>query len=191
MSVPAPEVAAPKACPPTCKANHFCKVCDKQIPHPGKFCKECKSYQDWRAPLSGIQAPLALLAALISVITSAVTLVSWTAYHNSHTSAVVVSDTTSGILLYVWNTGRNPSAIVECTLTYAGAKTETFPVEVEKETALIPREGHSFVKIAVPKPTKRPVTSATVFLRVQESNGQRDLPVLRLSNDFIILLGSY
>lgn len=172
---------------PNCKKKHICKVCRKEIAHPGKFCFECKSYQDWRLSISGAQIPLALLTALISVVTSAITALSWSCYHQSHTSAMVISGTTAGISLYVWNTGRNPSVVTTCTLRYTGASNEDIPIELDPKTALIPAEGQSIIPLnEIPKPHEAAVQAATLLLKVQESDGdQRDLPPLKLSDAFL------
>ncbi len=169
-------------------AKLICKVCDKELLPSGKFCNECKSLQNWRRHFSGLQVHLALLTAIISVITSAITAGSWACYHHSHTSATVISDATAGISVYVWNVGRNPSVVLTCTLRYSGASDEDIELELDRQTTLIPAEGHSIVPlIKIPKP-KNPaaVRAATLILRVQESNGHpKDLQPLPLSKNFV------
>jgi hypothetical protein len=180
------------ATPPVSRKKTICKVCEHEILPPGKnFCNDCKSFQDWRWPLTGAQIPLTLLTALISVITSAITAGSWACYHQSHTSATVMSDATAGISVYVWNTGRNPSAVLTCTLRYMGSKNEDIPIaDLKPEILLIPAAGHSIIPITpVPMPHDRAVKAAALLLTVQESNGcKKDLPALPLSDKFIIQL---
>ncbi|HEV2720522.1 MAG TPA: hypothetical protein VG323_10930 [Thermoanaerobaculia bacterium] len=166
--------------------KRICKVCG-QLP-PGKFCNECKFYQDWRRGLSGLQIPLTMLTLTISVLTSLITAGTWSCYHHSKTSATLISAATAGISVYVWNTGRNPSVVLKCTLRYSGASNEEFNLDFKPETGLIPAEGHSIIPL-VPIAPKNPaaVKAAILILTVQESSGHaKDLPSLPLSNNFVI-----
>ena len=58
--------------PPAANDMKACKVCAEEIKKAARICIKCNSYQDWRANLSVSNTVLALLVALISVLTAAV-----------------------------------------------------------------------------------------------------------------------
>ncbi len=180
---------------PQCKFTQdskTCKICQKAMPKKADYCNECKSYQDWRRHIPGSQVTLSLLIALVAVLTPAVTVVNWILDYPSHTSAALVTADAGKIVLIVWNTGRKPSAVTRCQLLYSGVGIQDVPelAATSRVTPLIPAGGQSVIELAVPPPKAKTVTlsnkeSANVLIDVQESNGDRRLPPVRLPPDFI------
>jgi hypothetical protein len=56
------------------RGGPLCRDCRQPLPPRAKVCLACKAYQDWRRYLSTGQANLALVIALISVLTTAGTI---------------------------------------------------------------------------------------------------------------------
>ena len=90
-----------------------CSQCRLEIPENAKFCTHCQSYQDWRRHFSVSSTVLALLTALVSVVS--VTLPGF--MHIFHTPASSMSDpivTIEGttIRVLVMNSGDAPGVFV-------------------------------------------------------------------------------
>lgn len=168
-----------------------CQVCREPIPYDAGFCNNCKSYQDWRRYIPGSQVPLALLTALIAIITPAITAVSWLRHYQSNTSAVFVSAGPDKILVYVWNTGRNPSAVLKTRLLYTGAPLQDADLDPATwAQALIKQNGHSILDLTIREPRMKPAVSqckcasARVVVDVQESDGSRSTHEIPLPGNF-------
>ncbi len=58
-----------KECKAPQKADE-CRVCGAVIPRYAKVCNTCKSYQDWRRRIPGDQVALALLVAILSLLST-------------------------------------------------------------------------------------------------------------------------
>src|SRR5438309_183376 len=56
------------------KAGRLCIDCRQVLPSKAKVCPSCKAFQDWRRYIAIGQTNLALLVALISVVTTFVTI---------------------------------------------------------------------------------------------------------------------
>lgn len=89
-----------------------CKQCSEPIPAGAKLCRHCHSHQDWRRHLNISSTVLALLVALVSVLSAGVpVLVSALgspASRLSLSNAVVSNET---LFLVATNTGERPAAI--------------------------------------------------------------------------------
>ncbi len=182
MSDGTSEKIDPKICP-VCKEKHLCMTCSKPLEHDAKkFCLECKSYQDWRGHLTGLQIPLAMLTAIISVIGSGYTLWTW-AHRESHTSAAAISASTENISMYAWNNGQYPSVVLQGKLRYTEDKTQDAPVEIKSTT--IPPNSVSIIEVKPPPPTFKPVGSSKVILTVRESNDNVWEIEVPLDDDFV------
>lgn len=89
-----------------------CRQCAIPIPVAAKLCKECGSFQDWRGHLSFSNSILALLVALISVISISISNIS--PLFSSENSEVVLSNAMirgDTLLVVATNTGTRPGIV--------------------------------------------------------------------------------
>lgn len=184
--------APPEAADKPAQKEQPCNVCGKPIPVGIGFCNNCKSYQDWRRHIPGSQVPLTLLTTLIAVITPAIAVMSWVLHYDSATSAVFVSASRDKILVYVWNTGRNPSAVLKTRLLYTGASLQDADLDAATwAQLLIEPNGHSILDLTIQEPRMKPpvyeckCASARVEVDVQESDGSRSRHEIPLPADFV------
>jgi len=163
-----------------------CRVCQRAIPENATFCNDCKSYQGsvlrW-IPRSLIG--LSLITTLVAVINPAVTAFDWYRHYDSKTSAnLFMPPDLNKISLYVWNSGRNPSAVLHCRLHYTDSEDDDLElVPFDAKQVLIGANAQSVLDLKVPKVEKQPFAKgpAKVLVEIQESNGNlnkftRDLP---------------
>lgn len=99
-------------------ADVTCRQCRCEIPAGAKLCSHCSSYQDWRGYLPISSTVLALLVALISVV-SATLPAAVAALHHPNSAVKIASPVINGddIYLVVSNTGDRPAAISSALLT--------------------------------------------------------------------------
>jgi predicted nucleic acid-binding Zn ribbon protein len=98
----------------SCKATQYkrqCVSCGYFIPFGAVQCKECKSYQGWRRHFGFSTTVLALLVALISVLTPLLRAAIEFATHDSETSIAFQGETIDEIRISAMNTGRSPSLL--------------------------------------------------------------------------------
>lgn len=154
-----------------------CKVCGEKIPYEAGFCNQCKSYQDWRRFIGGAQVPLALFVALIAIISPTITAVNWLLHYHSKTSVIVIDADRNNVLLYLWNTGRNPSAVVSTRVLYSCAPLQDDDLlPMIPDNQLIKGNGQAYLELAVQDPKRKNVSpcksqSARIQVTIQESNG--------------------
>jgi hypothetical protein len=115
------DVLLPKAT--LCKLckNHVngppCAICQVPIWPNSKRCNTCGTYQNRllrKLPFS--QVVLALLIALLAVISPAITALLYAYNYYSHIAFTVAGADNNRIYIKVWNTGRQPSVVTDCTL---------------------------------------------------------------------------
>lgn len=98
----------------SCKTPQFkkqCVSCGYFIPFRAVQCKECKSYQGWRKHFGLSTTVLALLVALISVLTPLLRAAIEFATRHSETSIAFQGETIDEIRISAMNTGRSPSLL--------------------------------------------------------------------------------
>jgi hypothetical protein len=95
----------------------FCKQCKQPIPVSARLCVHCKSYQDWRGYLSVSSTVLALLVALISVLTAAVPVVT-KALRSDVSNTIASEPIFDGVdaRIVISNLGEDPSVIRQALL---------------------------------------------------------------------------
>lgn len=99
--------------PPTGTSDmKACKVCAEPIKKAARICTHCNSYQDWRIGLSMSNTVLALLVALIAVVTAAVPVFkeAFTPKNSSLAIAFQVANT-KALTVLVTNTGIRPGTV--------------------------------------------------------------------------------
>jgi hypothetical protein len=103
----------PERCP-----QKMCVACGSLMPSIAKKCTVCSSFQDWRRYLPFDATILALLTALVSVLsTSFPNFVRWVEGKHSETNINWGhDDTTGGLFLLVANDGERPASIIEVSL---------------------------------------------------------------------------
>jgi predicted nucleic acid-binding Zn ribbon protein len=110
-----------------------CCVCKEPIPDDAKYCNACKSFQSrWRYVSLG-QATLALVTALLAVLSAVLPQVRDFLNRNSDTSFVVASCTRDVVLLSVANTGRSASVLQRFAMSFGDLPLETVPLRVVPE----------------------------------------------------------
>src|SRR4051794_18930489 len=109
---PEMRAAGAGAVPGTDVSVRQCRTCCETIPLGARKCKYCLSYQGWRGWLSISNTSLALLVALISVITTAVPVVTNIAEQPREGITVSMLGTeASNNILSVSNAGTAPGII--------------------------------------------------------------------------------
>lgn len=90
-----------------------CRHCKHPIPRDARICSICNSYQDWRGSLPITSTALAVLTALISVISIAVPS-AIKAFHHSQSAAYLTMPTFDGTALHIIavNKGDAPAALI-------------------------------------------------------------------------------
>jgi hypothetical protein len=88
-----------------------CKVCRARIPEDAGRCNTCTSLQDWRRHLPFSQTVLALLVALLAVLSTALPHILNLFNRHSDTSFVVIASSRQNIALSIANTGRSASVL--------------------------------------------------------------------------------
>jgi hypothetical protein len=159
-----------------------CKVCKRRIPNDADYCNECNSNQKFRFVPRSLLA-LSLLTTFIAVVTPAIAAWNWLEHADSHTSARLINAYGTNISVYLWNTGRNPSAVIDVHLRYFGVglrDTELIPAV--PLTRLIEANGHSIVDLTVLQPKSNQLSRlqnahARLCIAIQESDGKQDLSV--------------
>ena len=111
------EPGTPEAAP-TAGALVPCAQCGLSIPEAARLCHHCKSHQDWRGYLSLSSAVLALLVALVSVLSSALPIMV-TAIKGEDSRLVfsLPAIRENGILLVASNLGTRPAVIESAGMT--------------------------------------------------------------------------
>jgi hypothetical protein len=110
-----------------CQSLQFttqCVVCQEYIPFNADYCNECKSYQDerrvWGRYFGVSQAMLALIVALITVLTPLLRATIDFLNRDSNTKIVFQSATLDEIMIVAMNTGLRPSSLRRSWLEPAG-----------------------------------------------------------------------
>jgi len=180
---------------PVCKLpadTEPCGVCRKPIPKGADYCNDCKTYQ--KLPfIPRSMLGLSLVTTLIAVITPAITAWNWVTNYDSHTRAVVVRAHRAEIAVYLWNTGRNPSAVLDVGLHYSGVPLQDVAmVPAVALTRLIKPNDTSTIILSLPEPMPKqgapPRTrnaSANLSIVVQESDGEQRTIMAPLQPKFI------
>lgn len=89
-----------------------CTQCAALIPETAHLCRHCSTYQDWRGALHVSQTTLALLVALITVITAAVPPIANLIWGNrSNLSAAFWQIESSEVVITVSNSGDRPGFV--------------------------------------------------------------------------------
>jgi hypothetical protein len=88
-----------------------CAVCGANMPYRASYCNACKSYQNWRRHIGVSQTTLALLVALISMVTPMLKEISDFARRDSNTTVAFQSATEKEITVNVLNTGKSRSLL--------------------------------------------------------------------------------
>ena len=92
--------------------KRLCEVCGKNLPFKAKQCIECKSYQGGLRQYFGMsQTVLALVVALLSVLTPLLKQIADYANRHSATTIAFQSTTDQEITINVMNTGRARSVL--------------------------------------------------------------------------------
>lgn len=109
-------------------SKKLCVICGEKIPAPAIKCTHCESFQDWRRYVSFSTTVLALLTALVSVISAS--LPGIVELFRGHDSSLAVAfqtdDREGGILLLASNSGDRPGGIAEIILRV--------PVKLQQKT---------------------------------------------------------
>jgi predicted nucleic acid-binding Zn ribbon protein len=139
-----------------------CKVCGKPIPEGVGYCNECKSYQKkYLRYLPVLQAVTPSLSALIAVITAAVLAGNWLWYYHSHTSATLIKSDPEEISVYLGNSGRSASAVIDVWLRYRNVPLQDVQLDPKDvRTRLILPNGNTIIELTLPKPKLKAVASA-------------------------------
>ena len=94
------------------EAEAFCSTCREPIHPRARKCKTCDSYQDWRRHLSMSASVLALLVALVSVLSFAIpTMAEFLKEDGSNVSIAYQGMLRGNIYFMVSNSGNRPGAI--------------------------------------------------------------------------------
>jgi hypothetical protein len=129
--------------------DHQCDACKQWLPFDAKRCNACSTYLvGWfkRIPIS--QNILALIIALVAVISPAVTVLMYVLDRPSYTRIKVSGADDKRIYVKVWNTGKQPSRLLGYHLRLGGQ----FPIpDVELDlTDKDSKEGKNVVSSASP-----------------------------------------
>ena len=110
-----------------------CPVCKKSIPHGARKCTECSSYLDWRRFLGVSQTTLALLIALISLVsTTAPTFYNWITPDYSKLHAEVRQVYREKLELFVSNQGNKIGRLISVSLGATDRSGKTYdPIVLE------------------------------------------------------------
>jgi hypothetical protein len=136
--------------PPGAENSKPCRVCGELIKKTARVCIHCNNYQDWRANISFGNTFLALLVALISVLTTAIpVIVGLFTTKNSHLEFSFQGATEDSISVLISNLGSRPGSVgsfifltippkgAVVPLTFVGAKqTAAFLIEPGKSKML-------------------------------------------------------
>jgi hypothetical protein len=101
--------------------NNRCVTCQQSLPPGAERCNGCNTYQTGllkRIPFS--QNVLALIVALVAVISPAVTALLYLFDRPSNTTIKVSGADDKGIYVKVWNTGKQPSTLLGYHLRFGG-----------------------------------------------------------------------
>jgi hypothetical protein len=129
---------------------------------------------------------LALLVALVTVVTAMIHAVFWALDRDSATSVILTKFDTDTVSLLAWNSGRRPSSVVKCTLEFGAFPYEDTELALSDNTerTMIPPTSASIngvpLKFRLPRLTRRcraRKTTAEAALRVdiEESNNRKML----------------
>jgi predicted nucleic acid-binding Zn ribbon protein len=121
----------------------FCPICRKPIPNDARKCTECDSYLDWRRFLGVGQTSLALLIALISVIsTTAPSFYEWLSADYSKLHAETRQVYREKLELFVSNQGNQIGRLVSVSLgatTQSGKMLNPITLEVAHDGQILPK----------------------------------------------------
>jgi hypothetical protein len=108
--------------PPVSENTVECSVCREPIKIGSKKCVHCDSFQDWRRNLGLSSSVLALLVALVSVVSIAAPMLKETfATRNSKVMLVFQGTTDDHVYLIASNRGTKPGGFGSATLIISGA----------------------------------------------------------------------
>lgn len=185
MSDPLETSAPVSVAHPTTKT---CKHCAAHIPLGARLCKECKSYQDWRGWLPISQTTLALVVALVSVLTAAApTVQELITEKNSRLSMNYIGTSNGEVLMATTNAGNRPGTVLEGKI-YVGITGNdsgkmTYPLQVKGERSVAPGALRTTALImTVPQPEmeadlakvkERLTFECSILASAVQFNGQR------------------
>jgi len=127
--LPAPGTRQCTAChswQPPCER---CSTCARTIPSEAEFCNECKSFQKGLRRYFNLSSTvLALIAALISVLSVLIT--QGAAVFHKHSQTVFKVTGANDILVHlkVWNNGSEPSTLLSYRLKFGELPIEAIPL---------------------------------------------------------------
>ena len=124
-----------------------CRVCAEKIEKDARKCIHCDCYQDWRGALPISTELLALMVALISVITAAAPVLANVFALKDSKLVVTFQDVDEGaVSVLVSNNGNRPGTVRYATLTIA----TNFPAYAAKPT------GNKYIRLNVDGTQKHP-----------------------------------
>jgi hypothetical protein len=195
------EIAAPPTKCEVCGTIHGarqCVICAAHIPRYARRCNECDAYQDWRHFFPFSSTVLALMTALIAVLTPAVTGYFTLFPRHSSTKVSYGGGDSAFIYVYAWNRGRRPAVIEQYALTLPGIE----PLELEpsdRKFNIVAPDSPSAIRLTVTQATPmikvgevrytkeeiRKLVEANgakleLVVTVQESSGERNAESLQL-----------
>ncbi len=91
--------------------KRHCVVCGGNLAAGATYCNECKSHQDWRRHIGVSQTTLALLVALVSLVTPMLKEIADFTRRHSLTTVVFQSATDKEITINALNTGKSRSLL--------------------------------------------------------------------------------
>jgi hypothetical protein len=100
-----------------------------------KRCNACGTYQNrWLRKLPFSQVVLALLIALLAVISPAITALFYAYDYHSHIAFTVAGADKNRIYINVWNRGRQPSVVTGCALQATPQRSIAIPALILNPT---------------------------------------------------------
>ena len=182
------------------KPARYCHICAEPMASDSVRCSACQAYRGWRRFLPA-SSTIALMTALVSVITSGVTAVNYMRDRDSHTSFIVADVSATAITISAWNTGNKPAALVSYLLLLDDTPLATLePVAADApKTAISAREkvtivlkpsgfnGEAIALLSSNSPTASVPKTPTLLIEIEESNGTHRKLEAPLSRDRVRL----
>lgn len=183
-----------------------CKQCGLPIPDNARLCHHCHSYQDWRGWLSISNTALALIIALITVVsTSVVTLGDY--FRVPRSDAFLTSPAIDGTSMRVVaiNHGDAPAAILDSNIVSEFLAPSTKIKLRDESNAIIPPGSQLLIFDIIPLLTEdesyrasleilglvtanAPIPMTSIHIRLRQSSGDTNSIVLELSGSDIFKL---
>jgi predicted nucleic acid-binding Zn ribbon protein len=169
-----------------------CLVCKQPIPEDARICNGCKKYQNWWRHLTISQLTLSLLISLVAVFPPAITAITYFRDYDSHTYAILTNADANAIDLYVWNTGRKPSAILTCVLNFGDVPIQNAELDpVDRTKVVVPPNGYTTIKLTIPELKKEakpipPNTHKELWIEVEESSNPHHVLRIPLPQNLVL-----